>query len=527
MSLESKTTLASHAETFRSFNPATLEVLGEVPLTDQEHVEQAVALAWEAFKSWRLTSYRQRAEYIMRLRAIIERQKDDIAGLVSKEVGKPLIESYLADLSGPLDTCVWLTSKAEQYLKDQTVNLANPFLAAKTNLLTFEPLGVVGIISPWNYPFAIPMMTMLMSLMVGNTVVLKPSEKSSFVGLKIGELFQSAGFPANVVSVVTGDRATGESLSCSRLAKLIFTGSVAGGGQIMKQVAANSTPLCLELGGKDAAIVLPDAPAQWTAKGLTWGAFTNAGQACASIERVYLVKGNSNDRVIKNIVSNAKALHVGPASNDQSEMGPLIDESQFKIVSGQVNDAIAQGAKVLCGGQRVEGLAGFFYEPTVLIDVNHSMRIMKEETFGPVLPIMIVASEDEAVQLANQSNYGLTASIWTRNLTKAKNLARRMETGTVFINDCLFSHAMPELPWGGLKKSGFGRSHSHFGLFDLVNIKCISVDAAGGPHRLWWHPYGKWRTKQMRGGLESFHGPFPFGRIEGLIQFLANMLRKD
>lgn len=526
MSQQPKTTLTTPTETFRSFNPATLEVLGEVPLLGKENVESAVAAARDAFQSWRLTSFRQRSDYIMRLRNTMERQKDDIAALISREVGKPLLESYLADLSGPLDTCVWLATKAEQYLKEQTVSLGNPFLIGKNNIVTFEPLGVVGIIAPWNYPFAIPMMTILMSLMVGNTVVLKPSEKSSLVGLRIGELFRAAGFPDNVVTVITGDRTTGECLLRTRLDKVVFTGSVATGARVMMEIATNPMPMCLELGGKDAAIVLPDAPAEWTAKGLTWGAFTNAGQACASIERMYLVKGKDNDKLIENIVSIAKSLHVGPASDEKSEMGPLIDEGQFRMVSDQVSEAVAQGAKILCGGKRVEGLAGYFYEPTVLTDVNHSMRIMKEETFGPILPIMVVASEDEAVEFANQSDYGLTASIWTKDITKAKNLARQLEVGTVYVNDCLFSHAMPELPWGGLKKSGFGRSHSHFGLLDLVNMKYIGADMAGGPHRLWWHPYGQSRTSQMRGGLESFHGPFPFGRIEGLWQFLAHMFKK-
>jgi acyl-CoA reductase-like NAD-dependent aldehyde dehydrogenase len=527
MSLQPQTTLASHTETFPSVNPATLQVIGEIPLMGKSAVEMAVASAWEAFQTWQLTSYSQRSEHILQLRDLIERQKDDIAALVSQEVGKPLIESYLADLSGPLNTCVWLADKTEGYLKDQIVNLGNPLLGSKTNMLSFEPLGVVGIISPWNYPFSIPMMTILMSVMVGNTVVLKPSEKSSLVGIKIGELFQAAGFPVNVVNVITGDRTTGEYLSHSQLAKLIFTGSVSGGAQVMIQAAAKLTPVCLELGGKDAAIVFPDAPSKWTARGLTWGAFTNAGQACASIERVYLIRGENTDKLIEEIVSIAKALQVGPSENEQSEIGPLIDESQYRVVSNQVSDAVAQGAKILCGGKRVEGLAGFFYAPTVLVDVNHSMRIMNEETFGPVLPIMIVESEDEALRFANQSDYGLTASIWTKDLKKAKSIARDLKTGTVYINDCLFSHAMPELPWGGLKKSGFGRSHSYFGLFDLVNIKCISIDAAGGAHRLWWPPYGKYRTLQMRAGLESFHAAFPFGRINGLCQFLLNMFKQN
>jgi succinate-semialdehyde dehydrogenase/glutarate-semialdehyde dehydrogenase len=526
MSLQPQTTFASQIGTFKSVNPANLQVLGEIPLMGKSQVDDAVALSWQASQAWGLTSYRQRRQLIMRLRDIIERQKDDLAALISQEVGKPMLESYLADLSGPLNMCVWLANNTEKHLAEQRIKLDNPFLSSKQHVITFEPLGVIGIISPWNFPFSIPMMTILMALMVGNTVVLKPSEKSSLVGIKIGELFQLAGFPDNVVSVVTGDRTTGEYLSKCHLAKLIFTGSVGGGAQVMSQASSVPTPVCLELGGKDAAIVFPDAPPEWTAKGLTWGAFTNAGQACASIERVYLIKGKNTEKLIEEIVAKTKSLRVGPAWNEQSEIGPLIDEFQFNVVANQVDNAVKNGAKILCGGKRVEGLNGYFYEPTVLLDVNHAMRIMNEETFGPVLPIMIVASEAEALQLANQSDFGLTASIWTKDLKKAKTLATELKTGTVYINDCLFSHAMPELPWGGLRKSGFGRSHSHFGFLDLVNIKYIAVDKAGGAHRLWWYPYGKSRGKQMRGGLASFHASFPFGRLKGLYSFISNMSGK-
>ena len=522
----SQPTIASPKATLRAINPATQELLGEVPIMDEDEVKQQVDAAWNTFESWRLTSLQDRIKKLLHLRAVIEQEKDELARLISAEVGKPLAESYLGDLSGPLDMCAWLAEKAPDYLKDQAIKLSNPLLSTKQNIITFEPLGVVGIISPWNYPFSIPMMTALMAVVLGNTVVLKPSEKSSLTGIKIGELFQSAGFPANVVSVVTGDARTGEYLSGSRLAKLVFTGSATTGAKVMAKAACRLTPVCLELGGKDAAIVLADTPTEWTARGLVWGAFTNAGQACASIERVYIVKGKKTDQLIEKLVAITKSLHIGKASEVDNDIGPLIDQGQFEKVVSQVDEAVKQGAKILCGGKRVEGLSGYFLEPTILTNVDQSMRIMTEETFGPVLPVMVVSSKEEAIKFANDSEYGLTASIWSKDLSIAADIAHKLKAGIVYINDALFSHAVPELPWGGLGKSGFGRSHCHFGLLDLVNIKHISKDFSGGLHRIWWYPYGPNKVQLLRSGLESIHGHSLFQKGKGLCNFLAAIFRR-
>lgn len=511
-------------QALKSVNPATLEVLGEVPVFDEPAVNEAVARSWQAYETWRLTTYAQRARLVRKLRKEIESQADAIAELVVSEVGKPLAEAYMAELFGPLDACTWFADNSERALKDQIVNLANPMLSSKQSVITFEPIGVVGIISPWNYPFAIPVMTIIMNLMVGNTVVLKPSEKASLTGIKIGDLVQKAGFPDHVLSVVTGERQTGVALSRARLARLIFTGSVAGGRQVMAQASERLTPVSLELGGKDAAIVLPDAPVDWTARALVWGAFTNCGQACASIERVYIVRGKNSDRLIEKIVEHTRALRVGNGADAATDVGPLIDAAQMATVEKHVSEAVRGGARVLCGGARSPELAGHFYQPTVLTGVNDSMLVMREETFGPVLPIVVVDSEDQAVELTNKSDFGLSASVWTGNLGRGEDVARDLDVGTVIVNDCLFSFACPQVPWGGLKKSGSGRTHSYFGLLDLVNIKHISIDAAGGPGRQWWFPYGKPRVEVARGGVRLMHGSNPWRRLSGLLRFALNCL---
>jgi len=356
MNPKTQTPVSSKTAILHSFNPASLELLGEVPIMGVEAVEEAVKAAWDAFELWKLTSFSERRRLLRRLARLIDDDKHEIAMLISNEVGKPVLESYLGDISGALETCTWLIKEGERKLKGYSLKLNNPLIMGKQSIINFEPLGVVGIIAPWNYPFSIPMMTILMAVMAGNCVVLKPSEKSPLTGLKIAELFQLAGFPDHVVSVVTGERVTGEYLSRSRLARLLFTGSAQAGAQVMAQASAQLTPVCLELGGKDPAIVLADAPLEETAQGIAWGAFTNAGQACASIERLYIVKGVSTDKFIERLVQIAKSLTVGPASSMTSEIGPIIDESQFYKIMGQVDEAVSLGASVLCGVKRVENL---------------------------------------------------------------------------------------------------------------------------------------------------------------------------
>jgi succinate-semialdehyde dehydrogenase/glutarate-semialdehyde dehydrogenase len=515
----------SKTATIESINPANKAVLGRVPVSGEDEVRLAVERAWHCYSEWQLTSLKTRAKHLAKLRKVIAEKADEIAKLISDEVGKPLPEAYFSELSGPLDTCLWLVNQGEKLLADQPVPISNALLASKQSIIAYEPLGVIGIISPWNYPFSIPMMTAIMALYAGNTVVIKPSEKSSLVGIKIGELILEAGFPPGAVEIITGDGQTGKYLSSSRLGRLIFTGSVGGGKAVMSQAANSLTPVSLELGGKDAAIVLPDAPIDWTAKGLTWGAFTNAGQACASVERVYIVKGKHTDEIIRAIVAAAQKLKLGPASDPLSDVGPLIDQGQLDIVNGHVQEALAKGAKAVVGGKVRDELGGFFFEPTVLTGVTQDMKIMRDETFGPVLPIMVVDTEDQAVELANDSEYGLCATIWAGKLPRAECVARDINVGTVLINDVLFSHAVPTLPWGGLKKSGFGRGHSTFGLHDLCNIKHISIDSAGGAHRVWWYPYSRSRIKLAQGGIQFLHGGLT-KRTTGFVDFVSNMMAK-
>ena len=524
---------ATFTTTLKSINPATLEVLGETSVTSSADILEAARLSQQAFQSWRTTTLKERLKKIAKFRQLLASKQDEIAKLITLEIGKPLVESYLGELSGPLDTCLWLIKNAENILSNQQIAVANPLMFGKRHYLKFEPAGVIGIISPWNYPFSIPVMTILMALATGNTVILKPSEKSPFIGLKIGELFREAGFPENVVTIISGAGEAGQAIANLDLARLVFTGSVASGQKVMQAAASSLTPLTLELGGKDAAIILPDATVERTARALIWGAFTNAGQACASIERLYLVRGGNSETILNRMVELASKLKIGDPLLETTEVGPLIDVQQYDHVVNQVEEAIAGGAKVLCGAGKLSSLvlntidgkklAGYFYQPTIITNVSHDMKIMQDETFGPVLPVVTVDSPEEAIALANNSKFGLTASVWSVDLDKAQTIAAKLETGSVFINDCLYTHARPELPWGGLKKSGFGCSHSQFGLLDLVNIKQIAMDTSPW-HRLWWYPYGATKLKAARIGLQLLHDKQQ-NKLAKLFEFISSLLR--
>jgi acyl-CoA reductase-like NAD-dependent aldehyde dehydrogenase len=518
--------VSSQTALMDAIDPSTLVLLGQVAIASRTQVETTVMNAWSAFSDWQLTSFSERRDLIARLKSRIEQHKDELARLIASEAGIPYLEVLLGEISTAINTCDWLIDNAESYLKDQTIHLGGALYGSKQNIVTFEPIGVVGVITSFQHPFSTGMQMALFSVAVGNTVVIKPSEKASLIGLKIEELFQEAGFPQACVSVVTGNRETGKCLSECKLGKLVFVGSTSSGSALVNQTSSNLTPLCLSLGGKDAAIVLPDAPIDWTARGLVWGAFANTGQSCASIERVYIVRSKKSEQLLERIVDLTASLRIGPAIERENEIGPIIGREHFNLIASQIDEATKQGAQIAIGGQRVEDLDGFFLEPTILLDVQQSMRIMQEETCGPVMPIMLVGSEDEAIELANQSEYGLTASVWGGNLRRAQNVARDIMAGTVFVNDCMFSRTVPQLPWGGYKKSGFGRSLSYFGLMELVNVKCISIDSAGGAKRFWWYPYGQARSKTVHGLIQWHHGSF-FGKFKGLFEVLGNFFRKN
>lgn len=498
-----------------SRNPANMQVLGEVAVSSPDEILATVAACRTAQASWGALSLRERLRYIERFRVTLLARQDELARLITSETGKPLVESYGAELFGPLETCRSLPRHAPALLAPQKVKLNPVFFRGKKSYNVFEPLGTIAVISPWNYAFSIPVSTMLSALACGNAVVLKPSPKAPLVAKAIGELFAEAGFPAGLVGVVYGDKDEARILVGSDVDRVVFTGSTGGGRAIMGLAAAKLKPVTLELGGKHAAIVLGDTDVDKVASAIVWGAFTNAGQACASIERLYVVQPVAR-QLAAAVAKLTRQLRLGDGLNETTDVGPLIDEDQLKRVEAMVAEAKAAGVRVIAGGKARRDLGGYFYEPTVLVNVNPNMRVAREEIFGPVLPIMVVSDEEEAVRLANDSHLGLGASIYSRDLRAAERMARRIQAGMVWVNDGLYSHTCPDAPWGGIKDSGFGRTHGDLSLYDLVYVKHVGVDRQGV--RDWHYPYSQSRLDLVRGGIELCHGASLSAKLKAAVK---------
>ena len=391
-------------------------------------------------------------------------------------------------------------------------------MRAKRGYLTREPHGVVGIISPWNYPFSIPASEVLGALACGNAVVLKPSEFTPKTALLLQDLLLSAGLDRDLFQVLPGDGALGAALVDAPIDKLIFTGSVATGKKIAVTAANKLLPVVLELGGKDAMLVLADADLDVASSAAVWGAFMNAGQTCLSVERCY-VHQSVFDRFVKLCVEKAGKLRLG------EDFGPLIHANQLRIVEDHLQEAVARGAKVEIGGKRLAAENSF--APTVLTSVDPRMRVMSEETFGPLLPVVPFATEDEAIQLANDSRFGLSASVWTRDRARGEAMARRLHAGTVMVNDVIAGFGIPEAPHGGFAESGIGRTHGRLGLEELVRTKYVDVDLLPRISKVWWFGYGDAFYAQMRGFIDFLFSSSIPKRLRGGISALKPFKRKN
>lgn len=485
-----------------SVDPSNGEEIGRAPLMNAADVASAVRRARAAQPAWAALSYRERARFILRARELVLAQLEEIAKLVSRETGKPPTEAISMEVVPTLDLMNYFARHTASLLKRERVALGQYGLMGRSSYIYYKPLGIVGIISPWNFPWATPLDEVVMALMAGNAVVLKPSELTPLTALKIGEIFAQAQLPQGLLEIVTGDGSTGAALVEAGVDKIMFTGSVATGRRVAEAAAKQLIPVVLELGGKDPMIVLDDAKLENAARAAIWGAYCNSGQACASIERCYVhesVAQEFTDLVVKE----TRALRQGEPQADGVDVGAMSSERQLRIVEDHVSDAVHKGAQVLTGGERVDG-AGWFHQPTVVTNVDHSMELMTEETFGPVLPIMTFRTDDEAVRLANDSIYGLTASVFTSDIARGRALAERIDAGTVMVNEVVYTHAVAQTPWGGVKQSGHGRTHGRLGLLELVTPQHIHVNGVPGVADVWWFRYTSQAGELFRGFARYF-----------------------
>ena len=498
-------TVETAAGRLESYSPATGELLGSVPTVTPEEVQGVVDDVAGVQPFWAQLPVAERGRYMRRAAQVIIDQLDELTTLLAREQGKPRTEAYAMELIPTIDALHWIADHGPEILADERVPMRQPFFLTKRARFAFEPLGVVGVISPWNYPWSIPFGEVAIALMCGNGVVLKPASLTPLIGERIRAVFERAGVPEGLVRTVHGGGAVGQALVESSVAKIFFTGSVEVGRRVGMACAERMKGAVLELGGKDPQIVLADANLENAISGCLWGGFANGGQTCSGIERVYVVREVA-DRFIEGVVEGARRLKVGDPMRWDTEIGPMVSREQFEIVRELVDDAVANGATLHCGGPvEVPGLSGAFYAPAVLTGVTHEMRIMREEIFGPVVPIVTVEDEEEAIRLANDSEFGLGASVWTTDRHKGDRVARRLEAGSVWINDHLYTHGACQCSWGGIKSSGIGRAHSKFGFYECVNIKLIARE--GTPiHNLWWHPYGESLGKALHASATLLYG---------------------
>ncbi|RME73530.1 MAG: aldehyde dehydrogenase family protein [Planctomycetota bacterium] len=480
----------------RSYDPMTLEPIGEVPLRDAAWVRDAVARARVAQPGWWRLGLAGRRKILDRAREALLSEARAIAERVAHECGKTYTGALLSDVNPSADWIGWAASAAADVLAPERLSLRHYALMGRRSHLVARPIGVVGVISPWNFPLFLSMQSTVSALATGNAVILKPSEITPLSGLEIGRIFHEAGVPEDVLIVATGDGRTGAAV-VEHTDKIFFIGSGRTGHRIHVAAAERDKCCVLELGGNAPAVVLADAHLDNAVRGLVWGAFFNAGQVCASAQRVYVARP-LYDRFVERFVEHTRALRVGD-DREHVDIGSLTWERQLEVVEGMIGRAREEGAEVLTGGRRVPGLKGLFYEPTVLVGVERGSEFTREELFGPGVMIAPFDTEEQAVQLANDTPYGLHASVWSRDVRRATRIAERIDAGAVSVNDHLTMAGIPDAPWGGVKASGIGVIGSRYGLLEFVSRRHVHVNRYPSVPMPWWFP----ESERLREGVAA------------------------
>jgi acyl-CoA reductase-like NAD-dependent aldehyde dehydrogenase len=485
-------------DTIEVENPATGEVIRTLPVTSPEDVRMLVDRARSAQPAWEALGFEGRGRVLRRMQRWVVDNGERVVRSLMDETGKTYEDAAVVELAYGAGALGFWAKHAPKYLADEKVRTANPFVLGRKLLVRYRPVGVVGVIGPWNYPLTNSFGDAIPALAAGNAVVLKPSEVTPLTSLLLAEGLRECGMPDNVLQIAIGGAETGTAL-IDGVDFVMFTGSTATGKKVMARAAETLTPVALELGGKDPMIVLADADVERAANAATYYSMQNGGQTCVSIERVY-VEAPIYDRFVDAVTERVRALRQGPPDGPASvEVGAMTFPPQLDIVSRHVEQARAAGARITTGGHVREG-AGRFYEPTVLADVDHTMDAMREETFGPTVPIMKVADADEAIRLANDSPYGLGASVWTKDLARGEQLARRIESGYACVNDANVNYFAYELPMGGWKDSGLGVRHGAGGIRKYTRQQAILVTRVAMKRDVHFFPYTP-RTTKLLGRL--------------------------
>jgi succinate-semialdehyde dehydrogenase/glutarate-semialdehyde dehydrogenase len=482
---------------YRVSSPVTLEPIGEFDAATADEVRAAALRARKAQASWAELSVKERCTYAWRLLDQFVKRQDEIVGAVLAETGKARAEAIGMEVFACCDAISFYAKRAPRFLAPERRRIHGLMGFAKRLRVVYKPLGVVGLITPWNGPVVLAVNPLVQALLAGNAVVHKPSEVTPFSALVVKKLVDAAGFPADLYQVVQGDGQTGAALIDAGVDKVSFTGSVATGRKVAEACGRNLIPVTLELGGKDAMIVCADADLERAAQGALLGSCMNTGHYCCGTERIYVVEP-VYDAFVAKVVAGAKQLR--QSDSGETDVGAVFWDQQLAIIESHMADAVAKGAQVLVGGRRNPSLRGLYYEPTVVVGVNHEMDLMQKETFGPIVAIQKVASEEEALRLANDSRYGLNGNVWTADPEKGQRLAERMATGGVCVNDMAITYGIPEAPFGGVKESGVGQVNGAQGIRGYCHAHPILADKKGKGPIQGGYPY----TRKTEDGMQKF-----------------------
>lgn len=488
-------------ETLTSRNPATGEIIQTIEQTPLESLQEILGRARQAQKQWALVPPKERMNYFLNVREYVLNNLDQIADLICLENGKPKFEAIVNDIIPALDLLTHYAKRAPKLLKNRSISMR--LMKHKKSYLQFWPKGVVAVIAPWNYPFSIPFGEIALALMSGNAVVFKPSEVTPLTGLKLVEIFEQGCFPKHLLQAFVGGPAHGAALVQSDIDKIFFTGSVATGKKVMAAAAQRLTPVVLELGGKDPMVILPDAELDFATSAALWGAFSNSGQACASTERI-IVHESMHDEFVATLSTKLKSLrHAKDLS--KTDFGVATYEKQKTIYAEQLAEINPGNTTIAFGGKFSSDKT--YLEPTIVTNPQgsnsaiESTKVYRDETFGPLVAVTKYKTIPEAIQKANDTRYGLLASVIGKDLALAEQVASQIEAGSVLINEVLYTHGLAETPWGGVKESGFGRVHSDIGFLEFVNVRHIHRDRwwFSVPFKsLWWFPYSEHQSKMFK-----------------------------
>lgn len=503
-------------------NPVTGKQLYEINDADDALIKKSFLIAKKVQPEIRRMTVQQRIGEMLKINEYLIENREDILTRIIEETGKSRFDALSSELFEICDVIDHFKKVTAAVLADKNVHTPIVLMGKKSKIF-FEPLGTILVITPWNYPLYQALVPSLLAFLSGNAVIVKPSEVTPLKGL-MEEIFDKSNFIKNAIQVVYGGKETGKSLIEHRPDKIHFTGSVESGKKIMEQASKHLIPVDLELGGKDATLVFEDVNIERTVNGIMWGAFTNCGQSCTSIERVY-VQEKIYDEFVKMMSDKISKLKPSFESRNYKspkdcDIGSMTTEFQTRKIEDHLEDALAKGAKLVHGGKREPGKLHF--PPTLLTQVNHSMKIMTEETFGPVMPVMKFKTEEEAIALANDSIYGLSASVWSKDLKRAERVARLLEVGNVSINNHMLTEANPALPFGGVKQSGFGRLKSEYGLLSFCNIKSVIIDVQGKKIEPHWYPQTETKYRLLSDLMQAL-----FSRSKNWIKFALIGLKLD